>query len=67
MRVGDIAVQDAALRLFLWRHSDFTVCYRCLAVGRVQEITALEEVLDLASGIPGAYEPAMETTGCDSL
>jgi hypothetical protein len=38
-----------------------------LAVGRVQVITALKEMLGLASGISGAYESAVETASCDSL
>jgi hypothetical protein len=53
--------------MFLWGHFDLAVGDCFLAVGRVQEITTLEEVLDLAGGISGAYEPAVETTGCNSL
>ena len=67
MRIGDMAMEDAALKLFLWGHFDLAVGYGFLTVGRVQVITTLEEVLDLAGGISGAYEPAVETTGCNGL
>jgi hypothetical protein len=62
-----MAMQDTALSLFLWGHFDLAVGDCFLADGRFQEITTLEEVLELAGGISGTYESAVETTGCNSL